>query len=137
MGGAPRGHRTALVLWLVPPLCELPVVAMLAVGFDEVARIAAFGRAGTLVVVLAALLLTVVGGVVAWRPDWPGRSVRVSVAALLFVAAGLLAVLMLGFFSNGSYVVVGLLVAHAVVCVAMLARSVLRVAPRSVQLDAR
>jgi hypothetical protein len=121
--GAAGSGRTALLLWLVPPLIELPEALMLAAGFPEVAEQAIFGTPGTPVVIGAVLVVVVVGAVLAWRRA--SGPVRVVVAMVLFVAAGLTAALLVGVLIGGAYVIIALLLAHSTVCIGLIGRAVL------------
>ena len=120
-------HRTGLLLWLFPPLFELPVVLVMCSGFDEVAREAVLGTPGTQLALAAVLVVVAVGAVVAWRGAV--GSARVVTAALLFVAAGVTGALLIGFLTGGAYVIIAVLLAHSAVSLAMIGRAVLRATP--------
>jgi hypothetical protein len=123
-----RASRTALLLWFFPPLFELAGVLLLCAGFEEVARVALFGSPGTEIVTVVVMVILVVGTVLAWR----GVSgvVRTLVAAALFVSAGLVGALFVGFLVGGTYVVIlSILMAHSAAFIALIGGAVLRSTP--------
>ncbi|AGZ43785.1 hypothetical protein [Actinoplanes friuliensis] len=115
---------TGLLMWLLPPLFELPVVVALCSGVPEVAREAVFGAPGTQVVVLLAFVASV-GGFVAAARGTSGL-VQAGIAGILAIAAGVVAALGAGFLTGGGFLVLGLLLVHSAVSIAMLARATLR-----------
>ncbi|MEU4814885.1 hypothetical protein AB0G03_04450 [Micromonospora aurantiaca] len=117
--------RTLLLLWAAGPIFELPVVALVISSFPKVAAAAVFGSAGSQAVAFIALLLVLVGVVLAWV-GFSGAGVRRSLAVLLWIAAGLLAVLMLGFLTDGSWAGAAVLVAHSAVATAAIGWLLLR-----------
>jgi len=121
---AASGRWTAQLMWLLPPLFELPVVVALCSGVPGVARQAVFGTPGTQVAVLLAFAAAV-GGFVAAARGIAGLA-QAAVAGTLSVAAGVVAALGAGFLVDGSFPVLGLLMAHSAVSIAMLARATLR-----------
>jgi hypothetical protein len=121
MGQQRAGRRTAVVLWAVGPVFELPGVAALASVSPEVAADAIFGSPATEVILLAALLATLVGVVVAWGPDSVPVQARRVVVVLLAALVGMTAVLASGFFVGGDRAAVGILLAHSALAIAMIA----------------
>lgn len=129
-----RTSRTGLLLWFVPPFLELVAVLMLIAGFEEVAREAVLGSPGSEAVLTAVLAVLVVGVGAAWR-GVTSVVLRALVGGALFVSAGLLAVLLVGFLTGGAYIIVAVLLAHAVLSVSMIGGAVMRstTAPRGRQ----
>jgi hypothetical protein len=132
MTGTPAGTTTdrcwpAALMWLLPPLLELPVVAALYAGVPEVAREAVFGVPASLVAVLLALVAAV-GGFVATARGTSGLA-QAATGGALSIAAGVVAALGAGFVVDGSFPVLGVLMAHAAASLAMLARATLRADP--------
>jgi hypothetical protein len=121
MGQKRAGRRTALIVWALGPVFELPGVAALTSVSTEVAADAAFGSPGTQITLFAALLATLVGVVVAWHPDIVPARARQVVVVLLAALAGLTGLLALGFFAGGARAVVGILLAHSALAIAMIA----------------
>ncbi|MGC4746895.1 hypothetical protein ACLQ28_14700 [Micromonospora sp. DT201] len=97
---------------------ELPVVAIAVASFPDVASEAAFGAAGAQAVVIFALVLVLTAVALAWVETATG--LRRVVAVLLGIASGLLAVLMFGFGSSGTWVVFAVLLAHSAVATAVI-----------------
>lgn len=123
--GHRRSSRTAIILWLVPPLFELPVVLMLAAGFPEVAEKALFGSPGTEFVLGAALVTLVAGAAVAWLSVAP-PALRAVVGGASFVVVGLVIALLVGFLTSGAGVIVAVLLAHSALSIAMIGGAVVR-----------
>jgi hypothetical protein len=121
---AESGRWTTHLVWLLPPLFELPVVAALCSGVPAVGRAAVFGTLGTQVAVLLAFAAAV-GGFVAAARGTSGLT-QAAVAGGLSVTAGVVAALGAGFLIGGTYPVLGLLLAHSALSIAMLARAALR-----------
>jgi hypothetical protein len=113
---------TSLV-WLLPPLVELPLMVALGAAVPEVGREAVFGGPATRVAVLFALVAAP-AGVVATVRGATGLT-QAAVAGALSVAAGVVAALAVGFF-DGAYPMLGLLPAHSAVALAVLAGITLR-----------
>ncbi|HEX5596430.1 MAG TPA: hypothetical protein VFX61_10490 [Micromonosporaceae bacterium] len=84
MAAASRPSRATLVAWAAGPIFELPVVALTASS-----SAAPFGSSGTQVALYGALLVTLVGVVVAWGPSALPATARHSITLLLAVAAGI------------------------------------------------
>ena len=122
--GTAHGRWTAQLLWILPPLAELPVVAVLCSALPEVGRDAAFGTPMSQLAALLALAVAGAGFVAAARGV--GGPAQGLLAALLAVAAGVVAALGLGFLAGGAYPVLGVLLAHSALSIAMLARATLR-----------
>ncbi|MFF5056712.1 hypothetical protein ACFY1S_26375 [Micromonospora sp. NPDC000663] len=97
---------------------ELPVVALAVSSFPDVASEAAFGVAGSLAVVIFAVVLVLTAVALAWVRAAVG--LRRVVAVLLWITSGLLAVLMLGFGTGGTWVVLAVLLAHCAVATAVI-----------------
>jgi hypothetical protein len=113
-----------LLLWLYPPLFELPGVLVLSARLDEVAREAIYGSPGTEVVLAATVIVVVAGTLQAWRGV--RGVIRTVAAAVLFVSAGLTAVLLVGFLTSGSFPILAVLLAHSTVSIALIGRAVLQ-----------
>jgi hypothetical protein len=125
---AAKSHRLGLLLWLLPPLLELPLIVLMCSWFEEVAREALFGGLGTRSALAAVLVILLLGLAVAWRES--ASAGRVAMAVLLFIAAGVTGALMIGFLIDSSHVIIAVLLAHSTLCVAMIGRAVLT-APRT------
>jgi hypothetical protein len=110
--------RTGFLLWSLGPVFELPVVALAVSSFPDVASEAAFGVAGSLAVVIFAVALVLTSVALAWIRAAAGF--RRVVAVLLWITAGLLAVLMLGFGTSGTWVVFAVLLAHSALATAVI-----------------
>jgi hypothetical protein len=125
-----RPARTArpsgllLIVWGVPPLCELPVVALMCAGFDEVSREALFGSPGTETVIGVLLALFTAAAVLAWAGT--RGPVRPVAAAALFVSAGLLIAMLVRFMAGGATPMLTILLTHSAVCFAWLGATVLQ-----------
>lgn len=117
-----------LFLLSTAAVVELLLVAALAVVSDEIADAAPFGRVGTVVLGVVGAVIAVVGAVMGQRGS--GGAVRAITATLVFVAVGLIAVMVV-FFVVGGGVTIGLavLLAHATFSVAMIGRAVLQSPP--------
>ncbi|MEV6371102.1 hypothetical protein AB0L86_29860 [Micromonospora musae] len=111
--------RTALLLWTVGPVFELPVAALAISSFPDVAAEAVFGTAGSQALVILALVLVLAGAALAWAGSFT-TGPRLSLAVLLWVASGLLAVLMLGYLASGTWAVFAILLAHSAVAAAVI-----------------
>ena len=116
--------RPAALMWLLPPLLELPVVAALYTGVPEVAREAVFGVPASLIAILLAWTAAV-GGFVAAARGTSGLT-QAATGGALSIAAGVVAAMGAGFLTDGSFPVLGVLMAHAAFSLAMLARATLR-----------
>ncbi|WP_433344210.1 hypothetical protein [Micromonospora sp. CA-111912] len=101
-----------ITLWALGPVFELPVTAMAVTTFPEVAADATFGSSGTQAVLAVAFVTALLAAVVSWPARQTSRALRRAVAVTCWVAAGLLAALMLGFFVGAGWVVFGVLLAH-------------------------
>ncbi|WP_433126516.1 hypothetical protein ACQPWW_27480 [Micromonospora sp. CA-240977] len=110
--------RTLLLLWAAGPVIELPIVALAISSFPDVASEAAFGSIGSQAVALVAAVLVLTAVALAWVGAATG--LRRAVAVLLWVASGLLAVLMLGYGMSGMWVVFAVLLAHSAVATAVI-----------------
>ncbi|MEV5207633.1 hypothetical protein AB0K35_09165 [Micromonospora sp. NPDC053740] len=109
---------------------ELPVIALAVSSFPDVAAEAAFGVAGSQAVVIFAVVLVLTAVALAWVGAATG--LRRVVAVLLGITSGLLAVLMLGFATSGTWVVFAVLLAHCAVATAVIGWLLLR-GPNPVQ----
>jgi len=116
--------RPAALMWLLPPLLELPVVAALYAGVPQVAREAVFGVPASLLAILFACAAAVAGFVAAARGG--AGLAQAATAGALSIAAGVVAALGAGFLVDRSFPVLGVLMAHAAFSLAMLARATLR-----------
>lgn len=112
------------LMWLLPPLFELPVAVALCSGVPEVADQAAFGSPATQVVLLLALAAAL-GGFVAILRGTAGVA-QAAIGGALAMAAGAVAAVGAGFLAGGVFRVPGLLLAHSAFSIAMLARATLR-----------
>jgi hypothetical protein len=112
------------LLWLVPPLFELPMVVALSAGIPEVGREVVFGNPATQIAVLFALVAALAGFVAVVRGT-TGLA-QAAVAGALSIAAGMVAALAAGFLFGGVFPLLGLLPAHSALALAMLARATLR-----------
>ena len=127
--GSGWSSGTALLLWLVSAGIELAIVLSAGAGFDEVADASPYGRPGTVVVIAAVLAVALVGTVLAWRAA--AGAWRVPVACGLFVAAGLLLALAIGFLAGGlPAAVLAILPLLAAVQIVLIGAAVLRSAGR-------
>lgn len=113
----------ATLVWLLPPLFELPLVAALCSAVPEVGREAVFGTRVTQVAILFALAAALAGFVAVVRGA-TGLA-QAAVAGALSIAAGLVAALAAGFLFDGEFPLVGLLPAHSALALAMLAGATL------------
>ena len=120
---AAGGHSSAQLPWLLPPLAEIPVVAALCSGLPQVGSEAVFGTPGSQAALLIAFLAAVAGFAAVAR----GLSgvTQAAVGGGLAVTAGVVAALGAGFLS-GTYPLLGVLMAHSALSIAMLARAALR-----------
>ncbi|MET8151986.1 hypothetical protein ACIBSW_09230 [Actinoplanes sp. NPDC049668] len=116
--------RPAQLMWLLPPLFELPYAAALCSGIPEVAHQAAFGSPATQAVLLLAVAAAL-SGLVAVVRGTDGVA-QAGIGGLLSVAAGAVAAVGAGFLSGGVFPALGLLLAHSAFSLAMLARATLR-----------
>ncbi|GID96250.1 hypothetical protein ACFQFC_38990 [Amorphoplanes digitatis] len=121
---ATTGRWSAQLMWLLPPLFELPFAAALCSGIPEVAHQAAFGSPATEAVLLLALVAAVCGFAAVARGT--AGVAQAAVGGLLSVAAGAVAAIGAGFLSGGVFRMLGLLLAHSAFSIAMLARATLR-----------
>jgi len=112
------------LVWLVPPLLELPVVVALCSTVPEVGREAVFGTPATQVAVLFALVAAL-AGLIATVRGATGLA-RAAVAGALSVAAGIVAALAAGFLVDGHLPLLGLLPAHSALALAVLAGATAR-----------
>jgi len=122
-----RDGRTGIVglaLWAAGPIFELSVVALVIPSFPDVASHAVFGASGSQFVAWSALLVVLAGVAVTWASAPAG--LRRLLAALLWVASGLLAALMLGFLVRGTWAVFGILLAHSAAAAAVIGWLLLR-----------
>jgi len=128
MTGTPASAATArwvsTLLWLVPPLFELPMMVALGAGIPEVGRELVFGTPATQVAVLFALFAALAGFAAVVRGT-TGLA-QAAVAGALSIASGIVAALAVGFFSGGVFPLLGLLPAHSALALAVLARATLR-----------
>ena len=123
VGAASCRWLTTLV-WLLPPLLELPLVVALCSAVPEVGREAVFGTPATQVAVLFALVAALAGFVATVRGS-TGLA-QAAVAGALSVAAGIVAALAAGFLFDGDFPLLGLLPAHSALALAVLAGTTLR-----------
>jgi hypothetical protein len=112
------------LMWLLPPLFELPVAVALCSGIPAVTSQAAFGSPATQVVLLLALAAAL-GGFVAVVRGTAGVA-QAAIGGVLAVAAGAVAAVGAGFLAGGDFRVPGLMLAHSAFSIAMLARATLR-----------
>ena len=123
--GSGWNSGTALLLWLVSAGVELVIVLFAGAGFDEVADASPYGRAGTVVVIVAILAVALAGTVLAWRGA--AGAWRVLVGCVLFVAAGLLLAMAIGFLTAGlPAAVLAVLLLLAAVQIVLIGAAVLR-----------
>jgi hypothetical protein len=115
---------SAQLVWLLPPLFELPVAVALCSGIPWVAGQAAFGSPATQVVLLFSLVAALGGFVAAVRGT--AGVAQAAIGGALSVAAGAVAAVGAGFLFGGVFRVLGLLLAHSALSLAMLARATLR-----------
>lgn len=126
--GVSRTGGFALVLLFATAAIELLVVAIATAGFDEVAEASPFGRPATIVVAAVAAGIACVGAILAWLGV--SGALRTITAVLVFVAVGVIAVMVLFFvIAGGTPIILGVLLAHAAFSLAMIGRAVLRSAP--------
>ena len=111
------------LMWLFPPLFELPLMVALSAAVPEVGREAVFGGPATRVAVLFALVAALAAVICTVRGA-TGLT-QAAVAGALSVAAGVVAAMAVGFF-DGAYPMLGLLPAHSAVALAVLAGITLR-----------
>lgn len=117
-----------LFLFAAPAVVEPAVTALAAVMFPEVAEASPVGRAGTVILGVAAAVLSVASVVLALRRA-RGPVVTI-VAVLLSVAGGLLALTAFFFLlQGGALLVLAVLLLHAAFSVAMIVRAVTRSRP--------
>jgi hypothetical protein len=128
MTGTPASAATlrwvSTLVWLLPPLFELPVLVGLCAAVPEVGREAVFGTPATQIAVLFALVAALAGFVAVVRGS-TGLA-QAAVAGALSIAAGSVAALAAGFLFDGEFRMLGLLPAHSALALAMLARATLR-----------
>lgn len=124
-----RPNRTNLLLLAAAPLVELPVVTVVATALPEAAAESVFGSPGTQVALIAALCATLVGVVLAWSATPPSLGAQWVVGGSLCVLAGVAAVPMVGFLVSGRWFGPGILLAHCVVFMFLIAKQVARGAP--------
>lgn len=117
------GHRraspTLLALWVVGPIFELPVTTMAVSSFPDVAADAAFNSPGTQLALGAALVAALLAAGASWVVQLSG-AVRRTIGVVAWVAAGLVAAVMLGFLAGSEWVVFGVLLAHSAVALGVL-----------------
>ncbi|TDC43819.1 hypothetical protein [Micromonospora sp. KC213] len=126
MTGASRLSRTSLLLWAVGPVLELSAVAAATAVFPEVAEASVFGSPWTEVVLIGALCATLVGVLMARRSSGPSSGRRWGVAAVLWILAGVVALVTTWFFMSGRWLVYGVLLAHSAVSMFVIAQQVTR-----------
>lgn len=119
-----RPDRTFFILWAAGPVFELPIVALVISSSPDVASDAVFGSAGSQAVALLSLALVLVGVALAWkRPSlWPSRIV----AALLWLTSGLLATLMLGYLTHGTWIGLAVLLGHSALATGVIGWALVR-----------
>ncbi|OJF11092.1 hypothetical protein EDD30_6756 [Couchioplanes caeruleus] len=122
--GARQRGGLALLIWLAGPLFELAGVLLIYAGMPDVVEDVGFSSPVTQVMVLAVLVVTVGGALLAWRGVT--GTARWVVAAALFVAAGLTAALGLAFITGGILAVFTILMLHSALSIAFVGRAVLR-----------
>ncbi|WP_143162943.1 hypothetical protein [Couchioplanes caeruleus] len=113
-----------MLIWLAGPLFELAGVLLIYAGMPDVVEDVGFSSPVTQVMVLAVLVVTVGGALLAWRGVT--GTARWVVAAALFVAAGLTAALGLAFITGGILAVFTILMLHSALSIAFVGRAVLR-----------
>ena len=122
--GAVRASGLALTLQCATALIELMVVAIAAAGFDEVADASPLGRQGTIVAAVALCVVTLIGAGAAWRGV--SGALRTTVAILVFVGVGIIALMAFFFLiAGGVPIVFAVLLTHAALSVALIGRTVL------------
>jgi hypothetical protein len=114
----------ATLVWLLPPLLELPLIVALGAAVPEIGREAVFGTPATQVAVLFALVAALTGFVATVR-GVTGLA-QAAVAGALSVAAGIVAAMSAGFLFDGRFPLLGLLPAHSALALAVLAGATLR-----------
>lgn len=112
------------LIWLLPPLFELPMLAALCAGLPAVGREAVFGTPATQVAVLYAVCAALAGFVAVARGT-TGLA-QAAVSGALSIAAGIVGALAAGFLFDGAFPLIGLLPAHSAVALAVLAGATLR-----------
>jgi hypothetical protein len=108
-----KPHRTALLLWVLGPVFELPLVAMLTITSPDVRDAAPLGSPGTAIVASTALAMVLIGAVVASTTRHVRTALRRMLTIGLAVTAGVLGFLTLGFLIDSAWVVLGVLLAHS------------------------
>jgi len=120
-----RTSGFVLTLWFAALVIELGVLAIAIAGFDEVSQASPFGRTGTVLAAFVIVVVVLIGTIAAWRGV--SGALRGVVAALVFAAAGVIAVLALFLvIAGGAPLVLAVLLAHATFSAAMIGRAVLR-----------
>ncbi|BCB74501.1 hypothetical protein GCM10022251_74230 [Phytohabitans flavus] len=122
----PRGGRTLLALWGFIAALGFAGAALLCSVSSEVAGSAVFGSPGTQAVLAVALLMTLAGTVVAWRPAGFPVRVRQFAVLLLAVVSGATTVVAVGFFAGGEWADVGILLLQSAVFAAVIATRISR-----------
>ena len=112
------------LVWLLPPLVELPLVVALGAAVPEVGREAVFGTPATQIAVLFALAAALAGFVATVRGA-TGLA-QAAVAGALSIGAGVVAAMAAGFLFDGQFAMLGLLPAHSALALVMLTRETLR-----------
>ena len=112
------------LVWLLPPLVELPLVVALGAAVPEVGRETVFGTPVTRIAVLFALAAAMAGFVAAVRGT-TGLA-QAAVAGALSIGAGVVAAMAAGFLFGGQFPMLGLLPAHSALALVMLTRATLR-----------
>jgi hypothetical protein len=113
-----------LFLWFIAPVVELGGVLLFCAAAPDLADDTAFGSSTTELITAFALVVTVVGAVLAWRRV--SGSVRVITAVALFLAAALTVALGVSFATGGVLALFTLLMAHSALFIALIGRAVLR-----------
>ncbi|KXK59535.1 hypothetical protein AWW66_23630 [Micromonospora rosaria] len=135
--GPARTSRTLLLLLAAGPVFELPGASIAVGSFVEVADHAVFGAAGSQLVLTAALVTAVLTVSALWGESRTSAGFRRVVGSCSGVAAGLMAVLAMGFVVDAQWAVVAVLLAHCAVSLGVLGglalRSAAGVAPLSVR----
>lgn len=116
------GRRSLLLLWTFIVIIGLAVTMMAGSVSEGVAASALLGSTGTYLVLVGVLIAVIFGVGVAMRRDGVSVLVRRSTALLLWMAAGITALLAFGFFADGEYPGVGILLIQSAVFIALIGR---------------
>jgi hypothetical protein len=120
------GGRSVLLLWTFIVILGLVPTVMAGSVFGEVAASALFGSPGTQLALAGVLVAVIFGAGVAMNSRGASLPVCRSTVLLLSVAVAVTTVLAIGFFADGAYQIVGLLLVQSAIFIALIAGRVYR-----------